>query len=81
MMRANNGAGAVRFGMIGNLSATNSPIASSENIATNAVELMNPSAESCRFSQPKCAAHATTAGAVNERKPATIPIPIARTKT
>jgi len=29
----------------------------------------------------ECAPHATTAGAVNDRNPATIPIPIARTKT
>jgi hypothetical protein len=41
---------------------------------------MNASGEPCKFSQLKCAAHATTAGAVNERNPATIPIPKAKTK-
>jgi hypothetical protein len=40
-MRAINGAGEVRFGIIGSLSATNSPIASRENIATDAVDSMN----------------------------------------
>jgi hypothetical protein len=81
MMRAINGAGAVRFDIIGSLSAINSPIASTENIATATVDPMNASGEPCRFNQPRCAPHATTAGAVNERNPATIPIPRARAKT
>ena len=81
MMRASNGAGAVRFGIIGSLSAINSPIASTESIATAVVDPMNASGEPCRFNQLRCAPHATTAGAVNERNPATIPIPRARTKT
>ena len=80
-MRAINGAGAVRFGIIGSLSAINSPIASTESIATAGVDPMNASDEPCRFNQLRCAPHATTAGAVNERNPATIPIPRARTKT
>ena len=81
MMRAINGAGVVRFGIIGSLSAINSPIASRESIATAVVDPMNASDDACRFNQPRCAAHATTAGAVNDRKPATIPIPRAKAKT
>jgi hypothetical protein len=79
-MRANNGAKAVRFGVFGSLSATNSPMAKIENIATAAVDPINAKGEPCRFNEPKCAAQATIAGASNERSPATIPIPIARRK-
>jgi hypothetical protein len=67
--------------MLGNLSATNSPIASRENIATAVVDPIKARNEPCKFNHPRCAAQATTAGAINERKPATIPIPIAKTKT
>src|SRR5215471_7704282 len=76
-MRANSGAKAVRFGVLGSLSATNSPIAKMENIATAALDPMNARGEPFRFNQSKCAAQATTAAGSNERKPATIPIPIA----
>ncbi len=81
LRRANNGAKAVRFGVAGSLSAINSPMAKMENIATAAVDPINARGEPCRFNQPQCAAQATTAGGSNERKPATIPIPIAKTKT
>jgi hypothetical protein len=57
------------------------PMAKMENIATAAVDPINARGEPCRFNHPKCAAQATTAGGSNERKPATIPIPIAKTKT
>ena len=40
MMRAINGAGAVRFCIMGSLSAINSPIASTENTATAVVDPM-----------------------------------------
>ena len=40
MTRAINGAGAVRFGIVGSLSAINSPNASRENIATAVVDPM-----------------------------------------
>jgi hypothetical protein len=63
------------------LSATNSLIASTENIPTAVVDPMNASDEPCRFNQLRYPPHATTAGAVNERNPATIPIPRARRKT
>src|SRR5262249_53971592 len=63
------------------LSTINSPIASRENVATAAVDPMNASGEPCRFNKSKCANHATTAGASNERSPATIPIPMANRKT
>lgn len=79
-MRANKPTSAVRFGVLGSLSATNSPIASRENITTAVVDPINATGEPSRFNRPRCVAHATTAGAVNERKPATIPIPPARTK-
>ena len=49
--RAINGAGEVRFGTIGSLSAANSPIASRENIATAVVDPMNANGESWRFKQ------------------------------
>jgi hypothetical protein len=78
--RANNGARVVRLGVLGSLSAINSPIASIENIATAVLDPINASGEPFRFSQSKCAAHARNAGASNERNPATIPIPIAKTK-
>jgi hypothetical protein len=51
-----------------------------DNIIAAVVDPINAMGEPCRFSQPICAAHATTAGAVNERKPATIPIPMAKTR-
>jgi hypothetical protein len=52
-----------------------------ENMATAVLDPINARGEPFRFSQSKCAAHATTAGASNERSPATIPIPIARRNT
>lgn len=45
MMRAVNGAGAVRFDIIGSLSAMSSPIASTENIATAVVDPMKATGE------------------------------------
>jgi hypothetical protein len=56
-------------------------MAKMENIATAALDPINERGEPYRFNKSKCAAHATTAGASNERSPATIPIPIARRKT
>src|SRR5436309_14353318 len=79
--RAINGAGEVSVGTIGSLSASNSPIASRENIATAVVDPMNANGKSWRFNQFRCAPHVTTAGAVSERSPATTPIPRARRKT
>ena len=80
MMRAAKGAGAIRLGVVGNKSPTNSKIASAENKMTAHVEAMNARGESCRLSHPKCAAQATAAGAVSARKPATTPIPKAKAR-
>src|SRR6266404_3621223 len=79
-MRASKGAGAVRFGVLGNLSATNSPIARSENIAAANVDPIKARGEVCRFNHPRWAAQLTTAGAISERKPETTPIPTANAK-
>jgi len=55
----------VRFGIIGSLSAINSPIASTESIAT--LSLINErKRESVQIQPARCAPHATTAGAVND---------------
>ena len=48
-------------------------------MTTAHTEPMNANGEPERLSQPKCAAQATTAGAVSERSPATTPIPNAST--
>src|ERR1700691_1605714 len=42
---------------------------------------MNDKGEPCRLIQPRCAAHATTAGAVKDRNPATKPILSANNRT
>src|SRR5205085_1335896 len=80
-MRASKGARAVRLGTLGNLSAINSPIASTERITRTGFDSMNPRDVPSKCNQPRRAAKATAAGAVNERKPATTPTPPARAKT
>src|SRR5438132_13100346 len=79
-MRATNGTSAVRFGDVGSLSAINSPLATMENTTAAAVDPIEARRDPLKYSQPRCAAQATTAGAVNEGRPATIPNPIARAK-
>src|SRR5688500_14622143 len=69
--------GLVRLGVRGSLSATYSATAASERIATATLDPMNARGDPCRSSQPRQAAQLTAAGAVRERKPATIPLPIA----
>ena len=44
-------------------------------IATAHFDPMKATGELCRLIQPRCAAQAITAGAVNDRNPATIPMP------
>jgi hypothetical protein len=53
----------------------NSPKAPTVKMPTAQAEPMKAKGEPDRWIQPKCAAQATTAGAVMERKPATTPIP------
>src|SRR6201998_396583 len=53
----------------------NSTTASTVKMTTVHCEPMKASGELWRLIQPKRAAHATTAGAVRERSPATTPIP------
>ena len=79
-MRAVRGTAVVRLGVLGNMSPTYSTIASKENIATAAVDPMNAKGDPCRFSHPRWAAQLTAAGAVKDRKPATIPMPKATAK-
>ena len=71
----------MRLGVEGSLSAMSSAMASTVKMATAAVDPMKASREPARFSQLRCAAHAATAGAVNDRIPETMPIAKARTKT
>ena len=79
-MRAINGMGAVRLGVDGRRSAINSKTARSEKITTVIVDPMKANGEPLRFIQPRCAAHATTAGGVNARKPAAKPMAKANAK-
>ena len=73
--RAIRPVGAVRLGVVGNLSTTSSRIANSVRSATAGVEPMRERGRSI-FSRPRCTAHAVTAGAVSERSPANTPIRI-----
>src|SRR6266404_6951716 len=50
-------------------------------MTTAAVDPMKASGVPSRCSQPRCAAHATAAGAVSARKPAMTPIANARRRT
>src|SRR5580698_4812842 len=79
--RAISPTGAVRLGVEGSLSEISSAMASTVKMAPAAVDPMNASRVPARLSQPRCAAQAVTAGAVNERIPDTMPIANARTKT
>ena len=72
-IRAIRPGGAVRFGVFGSLSATNSTAASSVKIATAGSEPMRASGP-WSFSQPRWTAHAVAAGAVSERNPAKNPM-------
>src|SRR5262245_57911848 len=49
-------------------------------MATAQTDPMNANGEPESLSQPKCAAQATTAGAVSDRSPATTPIPNANAR-
>src|ERR1700733_2523198 len=73
-IRAMRPGGAVRLGVEGSLSATCSSMAARVKIATAPVDLMKETDVLLRFSQPRCAAHATAAGGVRERKPVATPI-------
>ena len=72
-MRAIRPGGAVRLGVLGNLSATSSTIASTVKIATAEKEPM-PASGPSSLSQPKYTAHAVAAGAVSDRSPPKNPI-------
>src|SRR5579872_6265803 len=72
--RAIKPGGLVRLGVEGSLSATSSTSASTVNTAAAAVDPMKARLVLERFSQFRCAAHATAAGAVKERKPEATPI-------
>src|SRR5207247_2435033 len=76
-MRAISPRGAVRFGAFGNLSTTSSANASTVKITTAVTEPMSDNGLSI-LSQPRCAAHAVTAGAVRERSPLNNPMRKAR---
>jgi hypothetical protein len=80
-MRAISGNAAVRFGICGSLSAINSPTAPSEKRTTAKVDPIKPKEDAESFNHPSFAAHATTAGAVIDRKPETTPIPNANRNT
>src|SRR4029453_12990195 len=80
-MRATSGKGAVRFGVVGCRSRNNSNRARIEKITAVIIDPIKASGELLRFNQPRCAAHATTAGGVNARKPAAKPRPRANAKT
>ena len=71
----------MRLGVLGNLSVINSTTANTAKIMTAAVDPINAKRDPARFSQPRCAAQATTAGAVKDRIPETMPIANARPKT
>jgi hypothetical protein len=58
----------------------NSRRARSEKITVVIIDPIKASGELLRFNQPRWAAHATTAGGVNERKPAAKPRPKANAK-
>src|SRR5271155_2518073 len=60
--------------MKGSLSAISSPMANREKIAREILLAKKARWESWRCSQPRNAPHATTAGAVIERRPQTAPI-------
>src|ERR1700743_258852 len=73
--------GAVRGGVLGSLSLTNSPTASTVKTMTVMMLAIQDAHVPCRSIQPRYAAHATTAGAVKDRNPATTPISNASNKT
>src|SRR6202158_349543 len=74
-MRAVSPTAAVRAGVEGSWSATNSPKAPTVKMPTAHAEPMKAKGEPWRLIHPRCAAQATTAGAVMDRKPVTTPIP------
>src|SRR6266480_2901570 len=80
-MRASKGTREVRLGVLGILSAINSPIANSERIATATVDPINARGELCRFNHRRLRAQSSAARAVSERTPATIPILTAKAQT
>ena len=73
-IRATNPLGAMRLGVFGSLSTTNSPIASRVRMNGVAGLPRNPKGVPLRCSHCKRAAQLTAAGAVNVRDPATTPI-------
>src|ERR1035438_7251049 len=75
IMRALRPTGAVRAGALGSWSATNSTSARMLNRPTAHADPMKANGEPERLIHPRWAAHATTAGAVRERRPVTRPIP------
>src|SRR4029077_10462437 len=61
--------GAVRGGAFGSFSAINSTTAKSVRTMSVTGRSMKASLVPAKFSQPRCAAQQTTAGAVSERSP------------
>src|SRR5262245_12905785 len=74
-MRALRPTAAVLAGPLGSCSDTHSTSAASVKLTTAHFQPMNATGAPASLSQPKCAAQATTAGAVSDRRPATTPIP------
>ena len=68
------GAGLVRFGVFGSLSATTSASARDDRIMIAVHEPKKDIHEPLRSSHPRCAAQLTNAGAVSERNPAMTPM-------
>src|SRR6266478_4051753 len=79
--RAIKTGGRVRLGIEGSLSATSSPAARRENNATVAVAPIKLRTVLWRVIQLRCAAQATIAGGVMERRPVATPIAKARRRT
>jgi hypothetical protein len=73
-MRALNPAGAVRAGVDGNWSTTNSTTASAVKITAVIIDDIKCIGVPIRLNHPRRAAHDVTAGPVNDRNPVTTPI-------
>ena len=79
--RAPNCIGTRRLGVLGSWSVTNSPSARMVSTATVIGCATHSAHVPSRSIQPSAPAHATTAGAVSARKPATTPISRASSRT
>src|ERR1700757_3615960 len=81
MIRAVNDGTAVRAGVLGSLSVITSPTARTVKAITAMMLAIQDAQVAFRLIHPRKAAHATTAGAVSERNPATTPINRASSRT